>query len=164
MELALLSCEIISMGMPCLPCKRKKLSMMAFTRWYHWLSCWIKSLTYIQKQALIQAVFVDHNAYCFGKIIESLWIQEMYENKEDLTSCIYIQDLHQEHFEKIVDYLFPGESASFILQGSEINSMILSKHQSSQIGSWLSEDGVSGDLELLYRGSQDGWKTSDFSN
>ena len=24
------------------------------------------------------------------------------------------------------------------------------------------EDGVSGDLELLYRGSQDGWKTSDF--
>ena len=61
-----------------------------------------------EKKPRAKAVFVDHNAYCFGKIIESLWIQEMYKNKEDLTSCIYIQDLHQEHFETIVDYLFPG--------------------------------------------------------
>ena len=40
--------------------------------------------------------------------------------------------------------------------------MILSKHQSSQIEIWLLEDGVSGYLELLYPGSLDGWKTSDF--
>ena len=37
-----------------------------------------------------------------------------------------------------------------------------SKHHSSPIESWLSEDGVSEDLELLYRGSRDGWKASDF--
>ena len=75
---------------------------------------------------------------------------------------LYIQESHQERFNKLVDYYFPVESASFILQGSEINSNILSKHQSSQIESWLSEDGVSGDLELLYQGSRDGWKASDF--
>ena len=40
--------------------------------------------------------------------------------------------------------------------------MILSKHQSSQIESWLMEDGVSGYLEILYRGSWDGWKGLDF--
>ena len=37
-----------------------------------------------------------------------------------------------------------------------------SKHNSSQIESWLLEDGVSGDLELLYRSSRDGWKALDF--
>ena len=100
--------------------------------------------------------------YCFGKIIDSLRIRAVCENVYTLPSCICIQDTHQEHFEKIVDYLFPGEYASFILQGSEINSMIFSKHQSSQIGSWLSDDGVSGVLELLYWGSRDGWKTLDF--
>ena len=61
-----------------------------------------------------------------------------------------------------MDYLFPGDSTSFILQKREIDSTILSKHQSSQIESWLSEDGVLGDLKLLYRGSRDGWKASDF--
>ena len=61
-----------------------------------------------------------------------------------------------------MDYYFPGESALFILQKKDINSKILSKHQSSQIERWLLEDGVSGDLELLYRGSRDGWKASDF--
>ena len=54
-----------------------------------------------------------------------------------------------------MDDYFPGEWSYFI-------SAIFSKHQSSQIESWLSEDGVSEDLELLYRGSRDGWKTSDF--
>ena len=37
-----------------------------------------------------------------------------------------------------------------------------SKRHSSQIESWLSEDGVFGDLEFLYRGSRDGCKASDF--
>ena len=61
-----------------------------------------------------------------------------------------------------MDYYFPGESASFILQKRAIISTILSKHYSSQIESWLSEDGVSGDLDLLYQGSRDGWKGTDF--
>ena len=63
---------------------------------------------------------------------------------------------------KIVDYYFPGESASLISQGSEINSNILSKHQSSQIESWLLEDGVSLFLDILYLGSRDGWEPSYF--
>ena len=61
-----------------------------------------------------------------------------------------------------MDYYFLGESASFILQVRGSASTTLSKHHSLQIKCWLLEDGVSGDLELLYRGSQDGWKASDF--
>ena len=37
-----------------------------------------------------------------------------------------------------------------------------SKHHSLQIKCWLLEDGVYGDLDLLYWGSQDGWKISDY--
>ena len=39
--------------------------------------------------------------------------------------------------------------------------MVLSTSQSNQIERWLSEDRVSGDFELLYRGSRDGWKGED---
>ena len=88
-----------------------------------------------EEKAEAQDVFVDHNAYCFGKIIYSLGIQAMCENKETLTSCIYNQDLYQEHFNKIMDYLFPGYSGSLLFQGSEINSIFFPKHQSSQIES-----------------------------
>ena len=61
-----------------------------------------------------------------------------------------------------MDYLFPGDSTSFILLGREIDSTILPKRQSYQMESWLVEDGLYGYLELLYRGSRDGWKASDF--
>ena len=50
----------------------------------------------------------------------------------------------------------------FIFQVRGSASTILFKHHSLQIKCWLLEDGVSGDLELLYRGSLDGWKGSDF--
>jgi len=108
-----------------------------------------------------KAVFVNHNSYCFGKILDTLRLRSMGQSEKNLPS-LYIQESHRERFNKLVDYYFPGESALFILQGSDINSNILSKHQSYQIESWLSEDGVSGDLELLYQGSRDGWKASDF--
>ena len=70
-----------------------------------------------EKKPETQAVFVDHNAYCFGKIIELLRIRAMCKNKETLSSYTYIKDFHQERFEKIVDYLFSGESTSLMLQG-----------------------------------------------
>ena len=70
-----------------------------------------------KKKPETQAVFVDHNAYCFGKIIELLRIREMCKNKETLSSYTYIQDFRQERFETIVDHLFSGESTSLMLQG-----------------------------------------------
>ena len=78
----------------------------------------------------------------------------MCQNEETLPP-LYIQKPQKECFKKVVYYYFPGEWLYFI-------SAIFSKHHSSQIESWLSEDGVSGDLELLYQGSRDGWKASDF--
>ena len=99
------------------------------------LTLLLEEITHLhrEKKPEAQAVFVDHNAYCFGKIIDSLPIRAMCENEETLPYYVYIQDTHQENFETIVDYLFPGESTSFILQGKGIDSTILSKHQSSRI-------------------------------
>ena len=62
----------------------------------------------------------------------------------------------------MVDYVFPGDSTYFIILGRNIDSKFISKRHISQIGSWLSEDRVSRDLELLYRGSRYGCKASDF--
>ena len=81
---------------------------------------------------------------------------------KDTMPPVYIQDSHRERFKTIVDYLFPRDSTSFILLGRDIDSTILSKYQSFQIESWLVEDGVYGYLELLYRGSRDGWDSEDF--
>ena len=42
--------------------------------------------------------------------------------------------------------------------GKDIYSIIFSKVQSFKIDRWLSEDGVSVDFYILYRGLLDGWK------
>ena len=66
---------------------------------------------------------------------------------------VYIQESHWNKFNKIEDFLSPGDSASFIFMGRDIDSTILSKNQSFQIESWLLDDGLSGDLHILYHGS-----------
>ena len=106
-----------------------------------------------------EAIFVEQSAYCFQKILDILQLRAMCQNEYTLPTSVHIQFAYKKRSEKIVDYYFAGESSSFILQGREINSTIFSDHHTSLIESWLSEDGVSGDLDLLYRGSRDGWKT-----
>ena len=109
-----------------------------------------------------EAASINHSAYCFQKILDILQLRAMHQKEGTHPTSVHIQGVYNKRFDTMVDYYFPGESASFILQARKIESMILSKHQSSQIESWLLEDGVSGYLELLYRGSQDRWKTSYF--
>ena len=70
-----------------------------------------------------KALFVEHNSYFFGKILGTLWLRSMCQIEKNLPS-LYIQESHQEQFNKLVDYYFPGESALFILQGSDINSKV----------------------------------------
>ena len=125
------------------------------------LALLLKGIENLCREKKSEAVFMDHNAYCFGKILDTLRLRAMCRS-EGTMPPVYIQESHRERFKKIADYLFPGDSTSFILQKMEIYSTILSTHQSSQSGSWLSEDGVSKDLELLYRGSRDGRQASDF--
>ena len=62
----------------------------------------------------------------------------------------YIQESNWDQFKKIEDFLYPGDSASFILMGRDIGSTFFSKYQIFQIDSWLLEDGLYGDVELLY--------------
>ena len=49
-----------------------------------------------------KSVFVDHNTYCFRNILDTLWLQAMCQNKDNM-NILYIQELHQDHFNKIVD-------------------------------------------------------------
>jgi len=119
------------------------------------LALLLKEITNLCREKKSEAVFIDHSAYCFQKILDTLRLRSMCHSEEKPPS-VYIQGSQQERFKKIVEYYFPGEYSDFILQRGEIDSTILSKHNSSQIESWLLEDGVLGDLELLYRGSRDG--------
>ena len=121
----------------------------------------LKDITNLCRENKSEAIFIDHSAYCFQKILDTLWLRSMCHSEEK-PPFVYIQVSQQERFKKIVEYYFTGEYSSFILQRGDINSTILSKHNSSQIESWLSEDGVSGYLELLYQGLRDGWKVLDF--
>ena len=105
--------------------------------------------------------FINHSAYCFGNILGTLRILSMIHSEGKIPH-IQIQESHHDCFNKIVDYLFTGDSKSSILLGRQIDSTMLSKYQSFQIGSWLVEDGVYGGLQLLYWVSRYGWKGEDF--
>ena len=98
-----------------------------------------------------EAAFINHSAYCFGKILDTIRILTMIHS-EDTMPPVYIQDLQQDPFNKIVDYFIPKYSKYFILLGWDIYLTILSKYQIFHIESWLVEDGVYGGLELLYWG------------
>ena len=87
------------------------------------LALLLKEITNLCRENKSEAVSIDYNAYCFEKILDTLQLQAMCQDK-DTIPLVYIQESHRERFKKIVDYLFPGESASFILQGREIDSTI----------------------------------------
>ena len=74
----------------------------------------------------------------------------MCHNEDMMPTSVYIQDSHKKHSEKILGYLFPGDSISFTLLIREIDSTIISKRHSSQIDSWLLDDGIYVYLEILY--------------
>ena len=50
-------------------------------------------------------------------------------HSEDTMPPVYIQDLQQDPFNKIADYLITEDSKSFILLGWDIYSTMLSKYQ-----------------------------------
>ena len=54
-----------------------------------------------------KAIFVDHNPYCFGKILDTLRLRLMGQSENNLAT-LYIQESHRERFNKLVDYYFPG--------------------------------------------------------
>ena len=93
------------------------------------LALLLGEITNLCHEKKAEAVFVDQNAYCFGKIIDTLRLRSMCQNEETLPP-LYIQEPLKECFKKVVDYYFPGEWSSFILA-------IFSKHHNSQIESWL---------------------------
>ena len=64
-----------------------------------------------------EAVFINHSAYCFGKIMDTIRLLLMIRS-EGTIPHVYIHELHQDRFKIIVDYLFTGDSKSFILMGS----------------------------------------------
>ena len=105
--------------------------------------------------------FINPNTYCFCNILDTLRILTSIHIEGNIPP-LYKHELHCDCFKKIAYYLILEDSRYFILLGRDIDSTMLSKYQIFQIESWLAEDGVYGGLELLYWGSRDVWKESDF--
>ena len=47
----------------------------------------------------IKAIFVNHNPYCFGKILDTLRLRSKGQSEKNLHS-LYIQESHRERFNK----------------------------------------------------------------
>mmetsp|Transcript_37611 Transcript_37611/g.55012 ORF Transcript_37611/g.55012 Transcript_37611/m.55012 type:complete len:610 (-) Transcript_37611:354-2183(-) len=122
----------------------------------------MKAIKVLQMKSQCSPIFIDHDPYCFGKILDQLRLKVM--SKEDykplLLSCI--KEAKKDIFAKTVDYYFPGELAHLIFKNCSLDSDIVSQDEVDIIQGWLDEDGCGSLAELLYRGSSDGWETSDF--
>ena len=74
------------------------------------LALLLKEIANLCREKKSEAVFMDRDTYCFGKILDTLRIRAMCQS-EDTMPPVYIHESHQGRFDKIVDYYFPGESA-----------------------------------------------------
>ena len=63
-----------------------------------------------------EAASINHSAYCFGKILDTLRILSMIHS-EGAILHIYIQESYQYRFNKFVDYLFNRILYIFYLTG-----------------------------------------------
>ena len=66
------------------------------------LSLLLQEIAYPCRKKKDKSVFVDHNAYCFGNILDTLRLQAMCQSEGTMIP-VYIQESHWEHFEKMVD-------------------------------------------------------------
>ena len=80
----------------------------------------LKETTKLYKEKKYKSLFVDHNTYLLRNILDTLWLQGMCQNK-DTMNLVCNQELHQDHLNKIVDYLFNGYDIYFILEGRDID-------------------------------------------
>uniref|UniRef100_A0A7S4S2E5 TLDc domain-containing protein n=1 Tax=Ditylum brightwellii TaxID=49249 RepID=A0A7S4S2E5_9STRA len=121
-----------------------------------------KAVTDLQMMHQCSEVFIDHNEYCFRKIVDQLRLKIFSKDNYQPLSLSDITQTEQERFVETADYYFPGELAQLIWEKPMLDSNILSADQVYNIKTWLDEDGCGSDTKLLYRASRDGWGAPNF--
>ena len=57
------------------------------------LALLLKEITNLCRDKKSEALLIDHNAYCFGKILDTLRLRAMFQDK-DTIPLLYIQESH----------------------------------------------------------------------
>jgi len=107
-------------------------------------------------------IFIDHDPYCFGEILDQLRLKVMLEEDYKPLFLSDIKKAKQDVFATTVDYYFPGDLAQLVLKTSFYDTSILSHDQVRIIDSWIDEDMSGFGTKLLYRASRDGRQASNF--
>eukprot|EP00957_Ditylum_brightwellii_P096277 7332876-Ditylum_brightwellii.AAC.1 len=108
-------------------------------------------------------IFIDHDPYCFGKILDQLCLKVMSKGDYEPLSLSDTKEGKQDTFSETVDYYLPGEQSELILKKEPIfKSGITSLDQIGNIHQWLDEDSCGFATKQLYRASHDGWPASNF--
>jgi len=123
----------------------------------------IKAIKGLQTKSQCHPIFIDHDPYCFGKILDQLRLKVMSKDGYEPLSLSDIKEGKRDTFANTVDYYFPGELSELILKKeSPIDSSIIPQDQVGHIQRWLDEDSCGFVTKLLYRASCDGWRASNF--
>eukprot|EP00957_Ditylum_brightwellii_P139481 10630243-Ditylum_brightwellii.AAC.1 len=123
----------------------------------------MKAIKVLQMKSQCSPIFIDHDPYCFGKILDQLRLKVMSKEEYKPLPLICIREAKQDAFVKTVDYYFPGELAKLIFKECVVvDSNIVFEDEVDIIQGWLDEGGCRSIRKLLYRASSDGWSSSEF--
>ena len=76
----------------------------------------VKEIKTLEKASKDVVTLIEHSPYCFGKILDILRIKRLHSiNLAEGPACVMISGSQQKRFEKVVNFYFPGESSTFIL-------------------------------------------------
>mmetsp|Transcript_1621 Transcript_1621/g.2537 ORF Transcript_1621/g.2537 Transcript_1621/m.2537 type:complete len:289 (+) Transcript_1621:1124-1990(+) len=76
----------------------------------------IKAIKGLQTKSQCHPIFIDHDPYCFGKILDQLRLKVMLEEEYEPLSLSDIKEGKKDMFAKTVDYYFPAEQSELILK------------------------------------------------
>uniref|UniRef100_A0A7S1BY61 TLDc domain-containing protein n=1 Tax=Corethron hystrix TaxID=216773 RepID=A0A7S1BY61_9STRA len=102
-------------------------------------------------------VFLDLNASCFRSIVEHLTALST-SPPDDIIVPLHVY----EEDEIVLDRLLSFLRLEDLKDPFTIDSVILNKGYEQELYKFLDEDKIDGNLELLYRGSRDGFGVSQF--
>jgi len=102
-------------GLELLALGREDLKEMGISR-LGMLALVIKAIKDLQTKNQNRPIFIDHDPYCFGKILDQLRLKVMSKEGYKPLAWSDIKESKQEAFEKSVDYYFPGELSELIVK------------------------------------------------
>ena len=108
-------------------------------------------------------LFIDQPSHLFLTLIDQLRLRAITDEGNVIPSPYMKCDKNMDNFRRIVSHYFQGNE-DFILptKQKQLNSNIITIDEEELIMTWLKDANKSGQRELLYRASRDGWEGSDF--